>query len=311
MNDVATVSVLSHGSFVFAIKTDNSLWGWGSNRSSGTSELWLNPVHIMDDVIAVSHNNHRAMIVRSDNSLWAWAFCHLVACRSLEEGRPVHVMDDVVNVTVGGVIASNVNTPGLAGNTMVIRTDGSLWAWGDGTSGVLGTGSSRNEYNPVHIMDNVIAVSAGINHTMALQADGSLWAWGRNHHGQLGDANIITSRFTPTHIMDNVIAVSTGIDHTMALKTDGSLWAWGAGHRGLLGTGLLRSERTPVHIMDNVVAVSTSIRHTIALKEDGSLWAWGAGFLGDGVDRTDPSDIVTLPIKILEDLYFNRINDEQ
>ena len=42
-----------------------------------------------------------------------------------------------------------------AASTMVVKTDGSLWAWGNNWAGQLGDGTTEYRHSPVKIMDNV------------------------------------------------------------------------------------------------------------------------------------------------------------
>jgi len=190
---------------------------------------------------------------------------------------------------------------------MAIRADGSLWAWGHNHFGQLGDGTTILRYIPVKVMNDVVSVSAGVNHTMAIKADGSLWAWGLNSWGLLGDGTNI-NRHTPVMIMEEVIAVSAGRNHTMAIRYDGSLWAWGSNERGLLGDGStthfedgrIRFVNTPVKVMEEVVAVSAGAFHAMAITTDGSLWAWGSVTLDrsrDGVAMDQH-----LPVKIMEEV---------
>ena len=181
-------------------------------------------------------------------------------------------------------------------HSMAIKTDGSLWMWGNNRYGQIGNGTVTDCPVPFKLMDSVAAVSAGDIHSMAVKTDGSLWAWGRNSFGQLGDGTI-TERHTPVKVMDSVAAVSAGGSHTLAIKTDGSLWAWGGNSYGQLGDGTTTGRSGPVKIMENVAAISAGYAHSMAIKADGSLWAWGSngyGQLGDGTatDRRTPVRIV-------------------
>jgi len=178
-------------------------------------------------------------------------------------------------------------------HSISIMTDRSLWGWGNNLQGQLGDGTNMHRHNPIHIMDDAIAVSAGWVRTMAIRGDGSLWGWGNNGNGQLGDGTYI-QRFSPVRIMDDVIAVSAGSTHTMAIRDDGSLWGWGNNWSGQLGGGAASNYRTPIWIVDDVIAVSAGAGHTMAIRSDGSLWAWGNnwnGQLGDGttIDRHIPT----------------------
>ncbi|MCI5146199.1 MAG: hypothetical protein D3923_11885, partial [Candidatus Electrothrix sp. AR3] len=73
--------------------------------------------------------------------------------------------------------------------TVVVKCDGSLWAWGDNYYGQLGDGTSVNKSSPVQIgaATDWQTVATGFDHTIALKKNGSLWAWGDNRYGQLGD----------------------------------------------------------------------------------------------------------------------------
>lgn len=172
-------------------------------------------------------------------------------------------------------------------HTAVIKTDGSLWTWGENSAGQLGDGTKIDRKTMFKVMDNVATVSVGGSYTAAIKTDGSLWTWGNNGDGQLGDGTN-TDRYKPIKVMDNVLSVCAGDFHTAAIKKDGSLWTWGRNDYGQLGSGITdpvgKKGYKPVKVMDNVAAVSTGEYHTAAIKTDGSLWTWGwndFGQLGD------------------------------
>ena len=161
-------------------------------------------------------------------------------------------------------------------HTMVIKDDGSLWAWGSNINGQVGNNSQEHQYSPVHIIDDVVAVAAGSWHSMAIRSDGSLWGWGANARGQLGSGSD-ADQFYPIHIMDDIIAVSAGMYHTLAIRSDGSLWGWGWNSHGQIGVGADKESAVlfPVHIMDGVIFAEAGRFHAMAIRYDGVLWGWG------------------------------------
>jgi len=182
-------------------------------------------------------------------------------------------------------------------HTMILKTDGTLWATGSNHYGQLGDGTTTNRSRPVQVMRDVQAVFAGGYHTMILKADGTLWATGNNEVGQLGDGTI-TNRTRPVQVMSGVQAVATGDRHTMILKTDGTLWATGWNYYGQLGDGTMANRSTRVQVMRDVKAVAAGYGHTMILKTDGTLWATGNnlyGQLGDGTtkDRSRPVQVMS------------------
>jgi hypothetical protein len=70
-----------------------------------------------------------------------------------------------------------------------LKTDGTLWAWGEGSDGQLGQNDTVLYSSPVQVGNdsNWASVSAGYGSVAALKSDGTLWVWGDNSNGQLGD----------------------------------------------------------------------------------------------------------------------------
>lgn len=214
----------------------------------------------------------------------------------------------VLGVFTGSVSASEYASVDLAKTVSggayhsgAIKSDGSLWIWGNNGYYQLGLGiedRSHSQLTPACVFESGMAqISLGGFHSMAINEDGELYGWGQNTYGQVGnDSHIDCS--TPVYVMDDVVAVSSGFMHTLAIKSDGTLWAWGRNNYGQLGTGAWLDQLTPVQIMEDVVAVSAGSYHNLALKSDGTLWAWGYnlyGQLGNGTTQ-----ITNTPIQIME-----------
>ena len=175
-------------------------------------------------------------------------------------------------------------------HSLLVQTDGSLWAWGNNTHGQLGDGTTTDRETPIRVGPGTAwrSADAGQWHTLAIRPDGSLWAWGRNESGQLGDGTT-SPRLLPVPIMPGTRwrSVSAGDAHTMAIRQDGTLWAWGANWNGGLGDGTTTSRLLPVPIQAGITwrSVSAGQHHTAAIRPDGTLWTWGnnsTGALGDG-----------------------------
>ena len=82
--------------------------------------------------------------------------------------------------------------------------NGSVWAWGRGSQGELGDGTSTGRSAPAQVPDLPAIASIGGGpsaiHTLAIAADGALYAWGRNLQGQLGDGTL-ENRDRPVEIL--------------------------------------------------------------------------------------------------------------
>ena len=187
-------------------------------------------------------------------------------------------------------------------HSLIIKNDGSLWAWGDNSSGQLGTGNNtgfQTKFFPFQIgtaTDWKIVTASGLN-SFAIKNNGTLWAWG---HG--GDPITLTNSASPIQIGTSTDwkLIDAGTEHVIAIKNDGTLWSWGNNSLGQLGDGTTIHRNTPIQIGTSTdwKLVTAGANYSIAIKNDGTLWAWGnnsEGQLGDGttIHRNIPIQIGT------------------
>lgn len=189
---------------------------------------------------------------------------------------------------------SDVQRVACAYNTaFALKTDGSLWSWGEASNGLLGDGTSNDRSTPVQILSDVKDVAVGIAAVYALLSDGSVVAWGDNAHGRLGDGTT-TAHSTPAGVSGltaDVVQVAAHDGGGYALKTDGSVWAWGANDSGQCAIGGTSDQLTPVQVSLSTAAtqVAGSLYAGYALLADGTVAAWGNnlwGQLGDGTQES-------------------------
>ena len=134
-----------------AVKTDGTLWMWGYNPSyyapigdgdSGTNRL--SPVQTAaggTNWKQVSCGNNVSAAIKTDGTLWVWGNGNYYG--TLGDGGS-SVKTTPVQTAAGGTNWKMVS----AGNyTMAaIKTDGTLWTWGDNSSSNLGDGSTSAAY---------------------------------------------------------------------------------------------------------------------------------------------------------------------
>ena len=192
---------------------------------------------------------------------------------------------------------------GGSNHTAAIKTDGSLWVWGDNSSRQLGDNTATNRSTPVTTFAGSTdwkSVACGANHTLAIKTDGSLWTWGAGADGRLGDFST-TTRSTPVTTFtggNNWKQVAGGNRHSAAVKTDGTLWVWGLNENNQMGTNGGATRSTPTTTFTGGTTwkqVACGGFHTVAIKTDGTLWIWGnnvnnLGQIGvnDGNNRATP-----------------------
>jgi alpha-tubulin suppressor-like RCC1 family protein len=292
-----------------AIKSDGTLWFWGSNTNGqlgngtaipsqvntatqiGTSNNWK----------LVSAGTHHILAINSAGQLFAWG--------SNSSGQ-------IGNGTSGGFVGTPVQiasttpwTSVSAGNlfSLGVKANGTLWAWGINGAGQIGQGNLNTFITPTQVgSDNKwVFVNAGFASAAAVKADGTLWMWGENNFGQLGKGNNSSGsqNYSPVQVSGGdwlCIGHASGSTHVVALKSNGTLWSWGNNGSGALGNGTnttITANYSPSQIGNEQtwVLCAAGQSHSAALKVDGSPWTWGDnsfGQLGLGYFGNSPSVFV-------------------
>jgi alpha-tubulin suppressor-like RCC1 family protein len=175
-------------------------------------------------------------------------------------------------------------------HNLVLKSDGTVWAWGANYRGQLGDGNRGTKLTnglpnfqdrPVHTVagSDWVKVEAGSVSSYGLKRDGSLWAWGLNNFCQLGIGSWTDSP-KPVQVgtATNWVKIRAGLVSAAGIQSDGSLWIWGGSPK--LGNTASRSPQNllvPTRITSdtNWIDVSVGFNIWLAVRSDGTLWAWG------------------------------------
>jgi len=236
--DTDWVSVSAGSGHTLAIKSDGSLWAWGSNESG---QLGLGdrvnrdlPTRVGPDTdwTAASAGSH-SLALKADGSLWAWG--------ASEDGRLGlgETSSTDTPLPVGGDFDWLTADAGVV--SVARKQDGTLWAWGGNQYGQLGLGDHAARCVPTQVGgddDWTAAATGTVETVLAVKSDGSLWAWGRNDFGGLGLGDT-TARDLPARVpsAEDAVSVAVGGFFCLASDRDGDLWAWGRNDMGQLGIG--------------------------------------------------------------------------
>lgn len=292
---------------VAAVKSDGSLWLWGSayggvlgNEIGGTTSGRSSPVQTVSggtDWKNVSVGTSFAAAIKTNGSLWLWGHNpdgRLGDNSVVSKSSPVQTFSagtDWKQVSLG------------ASHAAAIKLNGSLWLWGRNDTGGIGDNVSGvvQRSSPVQTISagtNWKTVSAAFCNTLAIKTDGTLWTWGYGAVGRNGDGTTL-NRSSPVQIAgggNNWKAAEVNSAGGIAIKTDGTLWNWGA----FLGNDTAGFASTPVQTISGGTNWRTPVKGgtRAAIKTDGSLWLWGTntfGALGDntGINRSSPVQTIS------------------
>ena len=299
-----------------AINTSNNIFSWGRDNfyqlGQSNNVVRSSPVQIGSDSnwAQAQCGGYHTMAVKTDGTLWGWgrnAYGEIGNNKSyvIQVSSPVQVG----SASWSKVATSKVRYGAIPrrGHTLIVKTDGTLWACGENVYGQLGINNSRGfAISPLQVgsLSTWSNVAVGDFFSLALKTDGTLWGWGRNNYGQIGDSTVVT-RSSPVQIgvATDWSSIECGGYVSAAIKTGNTLWTWGSGSLGVLGSGSVSNRSSPVQVgtLSDWSKVSSGANHMIAVKTDGTLWGWGrnagtgAGALGQGnvTTRSSPVQIGT------------------
>jgi alpha-tubulin suppressor-like RCC1 family protein len=156
-------------------------------------------------------------------------------------------------------------------HSLALASDGTIYAWGMGSDGQLGNGTTTNSTVPVAVTTTgtpmagktITSISAGYYHSLALASDGTVYAWGGGSDGQLGNSTTadssvpvaVTTSGTPMS-GKTITAISAGYSHSLVLASDGTVYAWGLGTNGRLGNSSSSSSNKPVAVTTSSTPMS-------------------------------------------------------
>jgi alpha-tubulin suppressor-like RCC1 family protein len=258
----------------------------------------------LSGVIAASAGEVQSLAITSDGTVWQWG--------NLASGLPPYQTTPVMVPGFNVLVPGSSGGPAVASGlyfSLALKSDGTVWAWGDNSIGQLGIGSAGSGTpvtTPVQVIDptdpsghltGAVAIRAGWNYGLALKGDGRVLTWGDNTYGELGRGPSCPIPPTAGSCSDGTPAlvtlpsraksVAAGPLHALAVMADGSVQAWGHNYFGQLGDGttvrtgcLCRTSPSKIAGLGGVTAVAGGIGHSLALKSNGSLWAWGDNSVG-------------------------------
>ena len=229
------VAIAAGNGFSLALTRDGHVYGWGSNYfgqlGTGDTTDRSTPAAVsgLSGVVAIAAGGGHSLALQSDGRVKAWghnASGQLGDGTTFDRLTPVTVADITsVAAIAAGFEHSLAIVPPPGTSDGVGATGGTVYGWGDNSSGQVGNGS----IDPFHTrpravtgVTNAVAIAAGGSHSLAVrsrQAGRTVVAWGNNTRGQLGNSTTDDSLVPKDDAASgNTLAVAAGFFHSVSLR---------------------------------------------------------------------------------------------
>jgi Regulator of chromosome condensation (RCC1) repeat/Abnormal spindle-like microcephaly-assoc'd, ASPM-SPD-2-Hydin/IPT/TIG domain len=148
-----------------AVKSDGTVWAWGFN---GYGQLGNNsttdssvPVQVvgpgatggLDGVTSIAAGAFYGLARKTDGTVWAWGFNgngQLGNNANINSSVPVQVVSQSSTGALTGVTAMAAGVG--SGQSLALKSDGTVWAWGLNFRGMLGNNSTVDSSVPVQVL---------------------------------------------------------------------------------------------------------------------------------------------------------------
>ena len=275
----------------------NQLWIWGDDQwgQLGQKELVgdrSSPVRIpgeWDKLWRLSRTEaYQMAAAKTAGSLWVWGFNNIGVLGQGEGGAPATQYSSPVQIP--GTTWNKVHVG--SNSAYALKTDGTLWTWGDGEYGELGHNQANPGFDGLSSPTQVPSkagttwtyLSGGDSACNAINSAGEWYSWGRYYYGAPFNASLNNNRSSPTQIPGTDWAF---VDYSnvcgAAIKTNGTLWTFGGNNNGALGINeqgnwpaMTTSRSSPTQVPGTTWSKCYCLTDAMyAFKTDGTLWTWG------------------------------------
>jgi alpha-tubulin suppressor-like RCC1 family protein len=307
------VQIASGGYHTLALKSDGTVWAWGYNDGvqlgdgTNTNRVYAIQVTGIEDIAQISTGGNSSYAIKNDGTAWAWGYN---GYGQLGNGT---TENKNIPQLVQGDTKGAIEIHGMGNSAVILKGDGTVYAWGLGDNGRLGQNDTASSSYPLQVkgvggngyLTDIEQVTGGHHHVVTLNSEKEMYGWGLGHTGQLGN-NTTANNLTPIRIneeLGDIKYIQAGAYSTYVITEDEKVYSKGYNDWGQLGDGTTTGRTTAVQMKnpENTGEISDVqyigrayvnyndyATHTFVIKTDGSVYSMGYNGRGQlGIGSTD------------------------
>jgi hypothetical protein len=289
-----------------AVLNDGTVWCWGDNTfgelGQGNTTPYAGPVKVVGvaNVAKIAVGGAHVCALTSNHQLYCWGRNGFGEVGNGTVNSPVLVP---TLIQPGGAQFSTLAVSAGATFTCAVRTDNSVYCWGQNTSGQLGIGNQTQMTTPTLVPGAAGAIGITSGRFFNCTWTGTKnYCWGRNQGGELGVGQAAGSYLSVPTLVPGVPAatsIAAGDYHAMAITPTG-VFGWGADGNGQLGDGLntnIQWSAEQVFPVGSYSKLSMSETTTCGLSPTKGEQCWGSGVSGQLGNGGSMDSWVPVPVK--------------
>ena len=179
----------------YALRSDGTVWAWGKNdrfaRGDLNSAVTGTPAQIagLSGITQLAGGGgYGGLALKQDGTVWVWGSNvsgQLCDGTTADNATPRAIPGLTGVVQISAVSASTYET----GSGVALKSDKTVWTWGENSDGQLGDGTKVDKSAPVQVLAGVAQISGSIQSTFALMNDGRLAGWGATGLSAIGSVS--------------------------------------------------------------------------------------------------------------------------
>lgn len=270
LSDMGISQIEFGDEFTIALIGD-AVWGWGRNSAGRLTSLsstvkYPQQLDVPYHITKIAAGNNHCLAMTSGGELYGWGSNTSKQLGVDTDTRQViePVLIELKDKKDSVLSVSDIAAAGS--HSMIVTTDGDVYAWGENGSGQLGVDSSRLR-TPTRVNYFVSTIFTSTNFSAVIDSNDELTLSGSNTYGVLGDGTTKDHAEFVKSVIKDVKTVSLGENFAGCITTNDKLYCWGDNSFGQVGNGNGGVNTEPVTVINDGLCQAIAQAESVTLSD--------------------------------------------